>query len=316
MNIAAKRLSLINKWIIEHKKGVNQIVFVLTLIFIAELITAIIVTPEKREFPKFPVSISEEIPTPTSIPEPTLPPATPTPSYFTLYKKPTLAKTYRYDVYLVGDSMTHAFGPRGGKFTENLSAAYPANFFEVSNYGQAAKSIIDLPNILKEQYQADKDLLLKPILEATPKPNLIIIESFGYNPLSQFSRAEGLKKQEEILTQVLTELTKRFPNTAIMFLTAIAPDKRTYAAKINKTTVAERFAQAEERIEFITNHRKYAREHNIPLADAYQESLDASGDGDTKYINADDNIHPSEEGLALMGRVITQSIKEENIFPQ
>lgn len=238
----------------------------------------------------------------------------PTDIPFTTYNKPTLAKKDKYNIYLIGDSMTHAFGPRGGVFTEILSKAYPGIFFEVSNYAQANQSILLLPQRLTQQVQADKDLLLKPIIEG--EPDVIIIESFGYNPLSQFGKEEGLKKQEEVLTQVMTTLTNRFPNTVILFLTAIAPDKKTYGLKVTNSTPDGRWTQAEERIEYITNHRDYAREHNIPVMDAYQESLDASGDGDTKYINPDDNIHPSAEGLALMGRAMTKKIEDENMFPK
>jgi lysophospholipase L1-like esterase len=249
----------------------------------------------------------------------TITPATtvkPTDTPFTTYKKPILPRSERYDIYLIGDSMMHAFGPRGGLFNEVLSKAYPDTFFEISNYAEANQSILLLPERLREPVQADHDLLLKPILEADPEPSLIIIESYGYNPLSQFGIRDGLKKQEEVLTEIMTTLTNRFPNTVIMFLAAIAPDKRTYGQSVNQANANERWAQAEERIEYITNHINYATKHNIPLINAYQESLDAEGDGNTKYINPDDDIHPSAEGLSLMGQLMTKRIEEENIFPK
>lgn len=241
---------------------------------------------------------------------------TPTPSIipFTNYKKAILPKKHTYNIYLIGDSMTHAFGPRGGVFTEILSKAYPDLFFEVSNYAEANQSILLLPDRLHEKVQADHDLLLKPILDG--EADVIIIESFGYNPLSQFGLETGLKKQREILTEVMTTLTNRFPNTVVMFLAAIAPDKKTYGINVTHSDADGRWTQAEERIEYITNHIKYANEHGIPVMNAYEESLDSTGDGDTKYINPDDNIHPSAEGLALMGRVMTKRIEEENIFPR
>ncbi|MDO8269126.1 MAG: SGNH/GDSL hydrolase family protein [Candidatus Levybacteria bacterium] len=242
--------------------------------------------------------------------------ATPTPGIipFTSYKKTVLAKSDIYDIYLIGDSMTRAFGPRGGAFNEILSKAYPNLFFEISNYAAANQSILLLPERLHEAVQADKDLLLKPILEGDP--DLIIIESFGYNPLSQFGKEMGLKKQEEILTEIMTTLTNRFPNAVIMFLATIAPDKKTYGQNVTNSSADGRWSQAEERIEYITNHIDYANEHGIPVINAYKESLDVSGDGNTKYINPDDNIHPSAEGLALMGRIMTARIEEENIFPK
>lgn len=298
MRFLNEKLFIMRKWVFVNKKKVKLVIVILILIFASGLIL---------EFNK-----SQKI-QPAKL-QPFIPSVKPTDTPFTTYKKPVLAKSERYDIYLIGDSMTHAFGPRGGQFNEILSKAYPGTFFEISNYAQANESILLLPALLGQPVQADHDLLLKPILEGDP--DLIIIESFGYNPLSQLGTVEGLKKQNEVLTEVMTTLTNRFPNTTIMFLTAIAPDKKTYGANITHASADQRWAQAEERIEYITNHRDYALAHNIPLIDAYQESLDGQGDGDTKYINPDDNIHPSAEGLALMGRVMTKRITEENIFPK
>lgn len=246
----------------------------------------------------------------TALPSPF---AMPTDTPFTTYKRPILAKSDVYNIYLVGDSMTHAFGPRGGVFNELLSQEYPGIFFEISNYAQANQSILLLPTRLHESVQADHDLLLSPIIEG--HPDVIIIESFGYNPLSQFGLKDGLKKQEEVLTEIMTTLTNRFPNTIIMFLAVIAPDKKTYGQKVTHSDADGRWLQAEERIEYITNHRDYALTHNIPLINVYQESLDEQGDGNIKYINPDDNIHPSAEGLIFMGKIMTKRIREENIFP-
>ena len=283
-------------------------VVVLILIFVSLLVSGFITSLGVR-FAKLPVSVPTAFATPTEFITPT-----PTDIPFTTYTKPVIEKKDRYDIYLIGDSMTHAFGPRGGIFNELLSQAFPGTFFEISNYAEANQSILLLPARLQEPVQADHDLLLNPVLEG--EPELIIIESFGYNPLSQFGLEEGLKKQEEVLTDVMTTLTNRFPDTAIMFLATIAPDKLSYARNVNQGSADGRWAQAEERIEYITNHIEYANEHNIPVINAYQESLDADGDGDTKYINPDDNIHPSAEGLALIGRIITQKIVEESIFPE
>lgn len=290
--------AVIRNWVIYNKKNIGLVVIILILILAFGLFLALF-KPQKFQPPK--LQVSTRLIKPTDTP-------------FTTYKKSVLANSERYNIYLVGDSMVHALGPRGGIFTELLSKAYPGTFFEVSNYAKANQSILLLPSRLAEPVQADIDLRLNPIIEG--QPDLIIIESFGYNPLSQLGTSEGLKKQEELLTEVMTTLTNRFPNTVIMFLATIAPDKKTYGKNVSHASADERWAQAEERIEYITNHIDYAAEHNIPLVNAYQESLDVQGDGDTKYINPDDNIHPSAEGLALMGRIMTKRIAEENIFPK
>ncbi len=239
--------------------------------------------------------------------------ATPTPSIFTTYTPKTVAKSKRYDIYLIGDSMMNAFGPRGGRFNEALSQAHPDEFFEIVNYGQAGQNIEMLPERLNQEVQADYDLLLQPIIEGDPE--LIIIESYGYNPLSHLGLTPGLQKQTEILRQVMTTLTRKFPNTAIMFMATIAPDKNTYGMKVTQSDAAGRAQQAEERMEYIRNHIKFAQEHNIPVINAFDESLDAQGNGNPRYINPDDNIHPSDEGLLFMADLMKKRIEEEKIFP-
>lgn len=244
---------------------------------------------------------------------------TPTPTLQPLdgfkYYKPTLVDADKYNIYLIGDSMTHAFGPRGGIFSELLTDQFPDKNIEVFNYAQAGVNISQLPERLDEEFQTDEDLRFKPILTGDPAPHVIIIESFGYNPLSELGKVDGLRKQEEVLTQVMKTLTERYPGSVIMFMAAIAPDKKTFSESATGGDAYGRWAQAEERIEYITNHMDFAREHNIPVIDTYGQSLDSEGDGDTKYINPDDDIHPSAEGLAFMARIMVKRILEEKIFP-
>jgi len=243
-------------------------------------------------------------------PTPTLPPI----EKF-MYKKPTLAKLDKYNIYLIGDSMTHAFGPRGGIFSKLLTDQFPDKNIEVFNYAEAGVNISQLPERLDEEFQADRDLRLKSILSGDPEPHIIIIESFGYNPLSELGKVDGLRKQEEVLTEVMKTLTDRYPGTVIMFMATIAPDKKTFSESATGGDSFGRWAQAEERIEYITNHIDFAREHDIPVIDTYGPSLDSEGDGDTRYINPDDDIHPSEEGLAHMARIMVKRITEEKVFP-
>lgn len=245
-------------------------------------------------------------------PSPTVTPAfTP----FGTYNRPVIKKADKYNIFLIGDSMTHAFGPRGGIFTELLTKEYPDRKFEVYNFAEAGYNIQQVSERFDEEIQASEELRWRPITSGDPVPNLIIIESFGYNPLSQLGRDEGMRKQEEVLTEIIKKLSERYPETVIMFLATIAPDKKTYSESATGADAQGRWIQAEERIEYITNHIDYAKEHNIPLIDAYHPSLDSEGDGDTVYINPDDDIHPSAEGLAHIARIMVKRIQEEKIFP-
>lgn len=246
---------------------------------------------------------------------PIIPTSTPTPDKsFSTYTKPALPKRDMYNIYLIGDSMTHALGPRGGRFTEVLSDAYPDTFFEVSNYAVAGQNIESLDAYLHKTVSPAPDMSLNPIYDGDPQ--VIILESFGYNPLSHLGLEGGLARQAEVLTQLMEKLTQRFPNSVILFLSTIAPDRDTYGRKVLKSSIEGSREQADERISYIKNHSQFATDHNIPLINVYQDSLDTTGDGDTKYINPDDNIHPSAEGLELMSQTMTRRIQEETIFPR
>ncbi len=67
----------------------------------------------------------------------------------------------------------------------------------------------------------------------------------------------------------------------------------------------------DERVAYIKNHIKYAKDHNIPLIDLYNKSLDKSAD----YINTSDFIHPSNNGLIFIGEEIANFIVSKRILP-
>ncbi len=54
----------------------------------------------------------------------------------------------------------------------------------------------------------------------------------------------------------------------------------------------------------------------IPLVNVYEKSLNALRDGDLKYINPDDYIHPSFEGVDFIGHEIANFIYTEQILPR
>src|SRR5690349_15366394 len=109
-------------------------------------------------------------PTPTSIP-------TPTPTPFTHYQIRKLENKYVYNVVLVGDSMTHALGPHGGRLLDYLQAKFVGKGFIIDNYAYST-NITSLPNFLTQETKT-WDLTFQPILKRDF--DVIIIESFGYN---------------------------------------------------------------------------------------------------------------------------------------
>ncbi len=228
------------------------------------------------------------------------------------YNRPTIPDKQSYLTYLVGDSNTESLGVNANELRLKLIAHYPTKEFVNYNYGFGSTNILTLPDRLNTEttYKGTK---FPPIL--TQGFDLIIIESFAYNPLSEYPLEEGLKKHNEILDQSIGQIIKANPNAVIAFMTSLAPNSKTYAKGVYDLSAETRLKWVIERKAYIQNHIDYAKKNNIPLINVYEKSLDANGDGDLRYINKDDNIHPSKEGIALMTQTIADFIYETSIFP-
>lgn len=211
-----------------------------------------------------------------------------------------------YTIIMVGDSMTEALGPNSDKLREYLKVHYSNTVFGIFNLAKGSTSILSLQDLL------EKDIL--PNRQA----EILLIESFGYNPLSELPLEEGLKKQTELLDKAV-ESIRRFKtndevNTIIVFVATIAPNKDKYGEGVVDLSPEKRAEWTGERDEYIKNHIKYARDHNIPLINIYEKSL-KDGTGDLKYIETKSYIHPSGEGIDLISKEIADYIYNEKILP-
>ena len=119
---------------------------------------------------------------------------------------------------MVGDSMTEALGPYGSKITETLNKLYgstPGNQrIVVDNYATGSTNLFGLQDAMRQK-KVHKEITLDPVLSR--QFDVILIESFGYNPLSQLGIEEGLKKQKETLDETMKLLMTTHPNSVIIF---------------------------------------------------------------------------------------------------
>lgn len=228
-----------------------------------------------------------------------------------------LPKKEVYVIVLAGDSMTSVLGTHGGKLSETLNTLYgstPGNQrIVIANYSQSSTNILQFIKNMDQQIITG-DITFEPL--HSKDFDLILIESFGYNPLSQFGREEGLKKHTQALDHLIKSLKETHPHVGIVFVATIAPNKEIYAQESQDTSPAEREQQAEERIAYIENHIAYAEKHKIPLIDIYHKSLTSTGDGNSAYINSQDDIHPSEEGVDFINKEIATFMYESQILPK
>lgn len=211
--------------------------------------------------------------------------------------------------------MTHALGPHGGSFYEFINDKYKPHKkgILIDNYATGSTSILTIHKAMttKTTYW---DSTFEPLLSRTF--DLILIESFGYNPLSQLPLEEGLKKQNEILDETMKTLIKTHPQSRIVFVATIAPNASKFSLPVSPhTTLDERKALVAEREAYIKNHIQYAKDHNIPMINIYEKSFTFLGDGNLEYINPDDYIHPSAVGVDFIGQEITNYIYDNQIIP-
>ncbi len=246
---------------------------------------------------------------PKNIIQMVIPTATP---YQFPYKNPSIPKDRSYRIIVVGDSIVASLGPNANILREDLIKYYPDSEFVTYNYGYPATSILSLYPRLTETTKngAEQNIaILKQGFE------LIVLESFGNNPLSQFPLAEGLQKQNEELEKSVRAILSEKPNIAIAFMTPIALDPVNYARGTVALSPEVRKQWVAERVAYIDNHKKFAEEKGIPIIDVYKASLKPDGEVDRTYIS-DDFVHPSKKGIELISKTIADYIFNNKIFPQ
>jgi len=287
------------------KKGILNIVITagFLLIIVVSLGAYYLVKPKTQT--QKPVHSRQALPSPS-----------PTPFVFRTYIAPKIEKKNTYTIFMIGDSMTLALGPYGGTFNKFLNELYKKDniYVLIDNYAKGSSNILSVNDELTQK-TTYWDSTFEPLLSRNFE--LIIVESFGYNPLSSLGIEDGVKRQNQALDELMKTLITTHPHSAIVFVATIAPNKENYAKKVLLNIPTEdRIKQAKERIAYIENHINYAKSHNIPLVNIFEKSLNAQRDGDLKYINPDDYIHPSFEGVDFIGHEIANFIYTEQILPR
>lgn len=213
-----------------------------------------------------------------------------------------------YTIVLLGDSMTEKLG-NADEFKAYLKKYYPHKTFQVLNYGFGSTNLLSVQERLDKE--TDHGRKYEPILNIAF--DLILIESFGHNPLSQYPLDVGLAKQNEALDKIISSIKEANPKAKIVFVATIAPNKKRYGEGQVNLEPDIRIKWANERIAYIQNHLKYANDHQIPVIDIFDKSL-KDGDSNLDYINTVDFIHPSPTGVYFISEEMAKYIFENRIL--
>ena len=241
------------------------------------------------------------------------PQPTPTPKIFKLidhYEPPKIATASSYTVIFTGDSMTEALGENFDSLRLDLTKYYPKKVFGLFNYGFGSTNILSIKDRLNHDtvYQGGNfQAILNRYFD------IILIESFGNNPLSEFSLEQGLQKQTAALDQVVAQLADTHSNSLIIFIATVSPSSL-YGKGVVGLSPQIRIQWANERRAYIENHISYAKKHNIPLINVYEKTLDKNGLTINKYINPSTYIHPSNAGVNLISQMIADYLYQNHIL--
>lgn len=235
----------------------------------------------------------------------------PSPTPIAHYSQPSIKQSDSYTIIFVGDSMIDSLGENFDYLRQDLNDYYPNTVFGLFNYGYGSTSILSLKERLNSE-TSYKDKTNEAVLDRSL--DIIIIGSFGHNPLSDLPLEKGLKKQTEILDDVVLQLVTEKPDTLIVFLAEFAPSEKNYAKGVVDLDSQQRSIWVNERKAYIRNHIDYANSHNIPLINVYEKSL-VNEDINPDYINKDDYIHPSSKGLIFMSETIADFLYNNDILP-
>lgn len=226
------------------------------------------------------------------------------------YLPPKIATASSYTLIFLGDSMTEALGENFDFLRQNLTKYYPKKVFGLFNYGFGSTNILSIQDRLNNRTTylgKDFPAILDRYFD------IILIESSGTNPLSEFPLAIGLQKQTAALDAMVAKIADTHPNSLIIFLATIAPSEF-YGKGVVDLSPAVRIQWANERRAYIENHISFAKRHNIPLINVYEKTLDKNGVTISKYINTGNYIHPSVKGVSLISQTIADYLYQNNIL--
>lgn len=201
---------------------------------------------------------------------------------------PSPVRTKNATIALLGDSMIQTMY-QAEPLKNYLLAGLPTYNFRVLNFGVGATNIDSglerLPQILNQN------------------PDIVVVESFAYN-----AGGSTLDHQWEILGKIVEKIKANGAKPII--LSTICPNGAIYARGIEGINWddEQRKQAANTTKSFLENAVKFARASNLPLADAYDSSCDANGEGLVKYIEPASNLHPSGLGRELVSQKISEAI--------
>ncbi len=298
----------------------NIFSFLVTTVLAAETITPFGVLPNlDTDLTKPTTSFGVLAVTPTPIP--TTPPQVlgtttfigPLPISKTPTQKPLAKKTQKTSVTiaLLGDSMMDTLGPDAPTLKTALKNIYPNTTFTIKNFGVGGTNLTyGIKRITEGYTYLGKSY---PSVAST-SPDVVILESFGYNQTGNDEAA--LNAHWLLLAKAIDTIKATMPHTRIVIAATIAPNATTFgdgASGLSFST-SDKWERVLTIKKYLDNAVRFAESEHLPLADAYHPSLLTNGNGNLVYINGGDHIHYSDKGRVLMAQKIATAIAANRLL--
>jgi hypothetical protein len=236
------------------------------------------------------------LPAPTSSPAPTPPPRQTQKDFIT--------------IALIGDSMVDTMGTWCPYLNNHLKKTYPQTHFELLNYGVGSTNILSALDRLTQPLSYQDRNYPSPL---AANPDVVIIESFAYNPLPLSE--DNLQQHQQILSQ-LANLVRNETSAQLFFLTTIAPHHQKFGTGPNGVNWDSRsiVPHTEAIHAYLENTINTARNLGIPVIDAFHSSQDSNGNGREALINPGDHIHPSVAGHQFLAQTIAHTLISSRVL--
>lgn len=222
-------------------------------------------------------------------------------------------KKPHYTIVFLGDSMTDTLGEDLQLVRDELRRVYPGTTFTLLNYGVGGENIVS--GIAR--VTADTQYLghTRPSL-VSQKPDVVVIESFAYNP---FPFETGALDQHWLsLAYMVDAIRANLPDAKIVMAATIAPNSFVFGDGASGIAfgIQDKQKRTHTIKQYLENAIRFAQSENLTLADAYHPSLDTRDEGKLLYINPGDHIHYSDAGRQLFARTVVETIVTNKLLEQ
>lgn len=214
-------------------------------------------------------------------------------------------------IAVLGDSMIDTLGTNIPQLQKALIPYFPGKKFKILNYGVSATTMEYALSRLTKDYQ----YLGKSVSSlVSQSPDIVIVESFAYNNFG--NTQSGFDKQSQLITNIISTIHDKLPRANLLLAATFSPNSMIFAngspdIKLNNLEKVERTTTIKN---YLENFVSYAKDHHLPVADAYHPSL-VQNDGNRNLINSKDNIHPSSYGGEFFCNILAKALFDNHLVP-